>query len=279
MSLFDQLFDSLLAGLCNPYAEYPFLREVLGYKRPWVYYLAMVLDPILRFNWIFYAIYAHDLQQIAVLSFFVGFSEVCRRGIWTLFRVENEHCTNVGRFRASRDVPLPYDLPSPSQTPSPTDEMDVHHEQPPANIPRRNTFTGSNLSALSTNIEAQQTSPSLRRRATLVPSNTPIMRGIARVGTAINKAHAQDFERKRKPIEAVHSAQGPDKSSDHQGIDLTLGESSDEEEDEEVGEEIGHEDVSTHASHGDEEARLEEQAREDMRDVEDVLRRRKSAVD
>src|SRR5256885_9068864 len=34
----------------------------------------------------------------------------------TLFRsVENEHCSNVARFKASRDVPLPYKLPSESE--------------------------------------------------------------------------------------------------------------------------------------------------------------------
>ncbi|KAL8746411.1 MAG: hypothetical protein Q9184_007751, partial [Pyrenodesmia sp. 2 TL-2023] len=81
-------------SLGNPYAEHPFLREVLGYKRPWAYYIAMVLDPILRFNWIFYAIFSGSLQHSALLSFMVSLSEVLRRAMWTLFRVENEHCTN-----------------------------------------------------------------------------------------------------------------------------------------------------------------------------------------
>jgi hypothetical protein len=30
--------------------------------------------------------------------------------MWTLFRAENEHWKNVRRFRASRDVPLSYDI-------------------------------------------------------------------------------------------------------------------------------------------------------------------------
>jgi len=70
-----------------------FLRSTLGYKRKWMYYAAIVIDPILRFNWIFYAIFPIELQHSAVLSFLIAFSEVCRRGMWTLFRVENEHCT------------------------------------------------------------------------------------------------------------------------------------------------------------------------------------------
>jgi hypothetical protein len=30
--------------------------------------------------------------------------------MWAIFRVENEHCANVQRFRASRDAPLPYPI-------------------------------------------------------------------------------------------------------------------------------------------------------------------------
>ena len=48
----------------------------------------MIIDPLLRFNWIFYAIYSHDLQHSAILSFFIGLSEVLRRGMWALLRVE-----------------------------------------------------------------------------------------------------------------------------------------------------------------------------------------------
>lgn len=101
-------------SLLDPRAPHAYLRTNLAYKWAWAYYAAMVIDPILRFNWIFYAIFAHDVQHSAVLSFFVALSEVTRRGIWVIFRVENEHCTNVARYRASRDVPLPYKLPTES---------------------------------------------------------------------------------------------------------------------------------------------------------------------
>ncbi|SLM33528.1 SPX, N-terminal [Lasallia pustulata] len=199
-------------SLCNPYARNPFLRDVLGYKRPWVYYAAMLLDPILRFNWIFYAIYSNDLQHSAALSFFVSLSEVCRRAIWTLFRVENEHCTNVGRFRASRDVPLPYDLP-PSRSDSPgveDDEISPRSEEPLR--PRDDAYTrrssGADLETATAYAEATPGSGTLRRRVT--PSgavaggqpSTPIQRGIARVGTMMAQAHAQDFERKRSVVYA-----------------------------------------------------------------------------
>lgn len=70
----------------------------------------MLVDPILRFAWIFYAIFTHDTQHSTIVSFMVAFAEVSRRGMWTIFRVENEHCSNVAHYKASRDVPLPYKL-------------------------------------------------------------------------------------------------------------------------------------------------------------------------
>ena len=186
-------------SLGNPYSKHPYLRDVLGFKRPWVYYTSMVLDPLLRFNWIFYAIFRKGLQHSALLSFLIGFSEVCRRGIWTLFRVENEHCTNVGRFRASRDVPLPYDLPSPTQERL-QDVPEEAHERP-SSAPTRRSYQDTQFAASGAdleNVSSQPGSGSLRRRQTM-DCGTPIQRGIARVGTIMNEAHVQDFERKRRP--------------------------------------------------------------------------------
>ncbi len=191
-------------SLLNPYAENPFLRDVLGFKRPSLYYLSMVLDPILRFNWIFYAIFSSELQHSAVLSFFIGLSEVCRRGMWTLFRVENEHCTNVGRFRASRDVPLPYEIPSPPSSSGNEESSRPQTENTPPSSPHYQRRTPAQppppspaYTASGVDVE-NGPSPSLRRRPT-VTASTPIQRGIARVATIMTQAHAQDFERKRRP--------------------------------------------------------------------------------
>lgn len=228
-------------GLCNPYATHPFLREVLGYKRAWVYYLAMILDPILRFNWIFYAIFAHDLQHSAVLSFFVGFSEVCRRGIWTLFRVENEHCTNVGRFRASRDVPLPYEIPA-SRTSSLDEDLRVDDPLPGEPSPQKHRRQSSQPDPVSVpsdaaveNALSDPSTGSLRRRGHAQSAATPVQRGIARVGTIMTQAHAQDFERKRKP--------GLEQRESRFEVPQTGGASSDEEEDDEEEDEEEREDT------------------------------------
>lgn len=43
----------------NPWHKTPFLRSELAFRNyTWLYYIAIVLDPILRFNWIFYVIFA-----------------------------------------------------------------------------------------------------------------------------------------------------------------------------------------------------------------------------
>ena len=251
-SIYCSIWDLAMDwSLGNPYAEHPFLRDVLGYKRPWVYYLSMIQDVILRFNWIFYVIFSSELQHSALLSFFVSFSEICRRGIWTLFRVENEHCANVGRFRASRDVPLPYELPLPATS----GLSDVPEDGPPLD-PRpphepRRSHTGTPITATGADIEnalAQPSAGSLRRRQT-AETLTPVQRGIARVGTIINQAHVQDFERKRRPaVKDLGSSEYDKDAQDDEG-------SSDE-----SGEESGRENE------------------EDLMAAEDVLRRHRSAT-
>ncbi|KAL8933055.1 MAG: hypothetical protein Q9216_006543 [Gyalolechia sp. 2 TL-2023] len=257
-SIWDVAMDWSLG---NPYAEHPFLREVLGYKNPWAYYSAMVLDPILRFNWIFYVIFTNEVQHSALLSFMVSFSEILRRGMWTLFRVENEHCTNVGRFRASRDVPLPYDIPSP--TPSIVEESRDHfiahqdgagsgHLQPTASHMASGAQVAPDLT--------QPASGSLRRRqGTPAMAASPVQRGIARVGTIMTQAHAQDFERKRRPggtpleRQSTYEGRHQGKTQEPEGVDS---------ESEDDGEESGRDESN-------EEVRM---------NVEDILERRRSAI-
>lgn len=179
-------------SLCQPGAQKRFLRNVRAYKPTWPYYLAMTIDPILRFNWVFYIIYTHDLQHSSIASFLIAFSEVSRRGMWTLFRVENEHCANVAHFKASRDIPLPYPL-------SPFMESD--------------TFAGQHTGSGSPEAQATttQASPALSRyrsRTTAAeegesvagPSSGLRRRAPTRTLTSMfAEAHTQDFEKKRRP--------------------------------------------------------------------------------
>ncbi|KAI9828327.1 MAG: hypothetical protein M1832_002755 [Thelocarpon impressellum] len=216
-------------SLGNPYAHHPLLRDVLGYRRAWVYYGAMVIDPLLRFNWLFYVAFAGELQHSAALSFAVALSEVLRRGVWALFRVENEHCTNVGRFRASRDVPLPYSLET---TPPSTATLTSAAEQPSA--------TPSSAPAPATRVPTQQSSAgsasTLRRRGPRArPSHedSPVFRGIARVGTIMAEAHAQDFERRRPSQRLADPDASCTKDAEHTSDD------DDDDDDTEGDEEVG----------------------------------------
>lgn len=263
-SIYCSIWDVAMDwSLGNPYAEHPFLREVLGYKNPSAYYSAMVLDPILRFNWIFYVIFTNELQHSALLSFMVSFTEILRRGIWTLFRVENEHCTNVGRFRASRDVPLPYEIPSP--TPSVVEESRDRFSAHQDGAASGQLHLTSSQMASGAQVAPDLTQPasgSLRRRqGTPSMAASPVQRGIARVGTIMTQAHAQDFERKRRPggtpleRQATYEGRHQGKSEEPEGVDS-------ESEDDDDGEENGQDESG-------EEARV---------NVEDILERRRSAT-
>lgn len=58
----------------------------------------MIVDPLIRFNFILYVIFVFQAQHSSVMSFIIALSEVCRRGFWSLFRLENEHCTKFVSF-------------------------------------------------------------------------------------------------------------------------------------------------------------------------------------
>jgi hypothetical protein len=193
-SVWDLIMDWSLG---NPYAKNPMLREVLGFRRVWIYYAAMVFDVIVRFNWIFYVIFIRNIQQSALLSFMVSVSEVCRRGVWSIFRVENEHCTNVLLFRASRDVPLPYEIPSPA-TPldgAPEDVQLQEQQQQEASTPFMSPGDIEHGTPPASSLRARQRRPSV---------NT------SRVGTIVASAHAQDFERRRLPTYLSSASVGRD---------------------------------------------------------------------
>lgn len=202
-SVWDLIMDWSLG---NAYARNPLLREMLAFRRVWVYYVAMVVDVIIRFNWIFYAIFARDIQHSAVLSFVVSLSEVFRRGVWTIFRVENEHCTNVLLFRASRDTPLPYEIPAtPALDGAQNDDVQLQEQ-------RTTPFMSPG------DVEFGTPSISNQRARNRRPSAS-----VARVGNKFAGAHAQDFERKRLPTYLSSTAIG-------HGISNSAEDSSDDEE-------------------------------------------------
>lgn len=230
VSVWDLAMDWSLG---NAYAKHPLLREVLAFRQVWVYYVAMILDVVVRFNWIFYAIFAHDLQHSAVLSFVISLSEVCRRGMWMVFRVENEHCTNVVLFRASRDTPLPYELPAPEeqqttgeeQRPEPELQPHDHQQQQQQQQDETALHQVSTDSPVTGDMEQGGQAPqpptpagaSVRsRRASRAAAAAA---GISRVGSIVAAAHAQDFERRKRPEIAPGAVQENDQTPDDSSED------------------------------------------------------------
>jgi hypothetical protein len=84
------------------------LRDVLIYKHKKIYYVAIVFDIIMRFQWIVYVFTPYYISHHPLTAFFVAIVEILRRFIWMFFRMENEHASNVNLFRVSRACALPF---------------------------------------------------------------------------------------------------------------------------------------------------------------------------
>ncbi|KAK5993600.1 Protein SYG1-like protein [Cladobotryum mycophilum] len=203
-ALWDLFMDF---SLVQPQSRHFYLRDITAFKRRWVYYIIMIVDPILRFSWIFYAIFTHDAQHSTIVSFMVGLMEVARRGMWALLRVENEHCANVSQYKASRDVPLPYRIEPMMDRVS----SELTHEIPIEEEVGQKPQTLSHAATYSTATGVASTIGTIRRRAGTVNSKVGGSRGFSQV---LAEAHKQDFERKRRPDEEVDDEIGPDDHTD-----------------------------------------------------------------
>ncbi|KAK8135770.1 SYG1 [Apiospora sp. TS-2023a] len=218
-SIWDLLMDF---SLLQPDARHNLLRDIVGLKRRWPYYFIMVVDPILRFAWIFYAIFTHDTQHSTAVSFLLGFAEVTRRGMWALLRVENEHCGNVAQYKASRDVPLPYHLGHEPLIERPSSDESGSERQTRENTPlpaqeQASSAAPHEITAVAT---AETTASAARtpdeaglrrrRRSEVRPGGESIRRIMA-------EAHRQDFEKKRRPATGASgtgAAQAVDEADD-----------------------------------------------------------------
>ena len=125
----------------------------------------------------------------------------------------------------------------------------------------RRTATGTDLESALVDSNSPAT---MRRRKPLppTPEATPMQRGIARVGTIIAAAHAQDFEKKRRP--GVGDGDGRDEGRG--GVESDDDDEEEEDEEEVAGDEVEEEDEDERAN------------RRDMGGVGEILERRRSAV-
>ncbi|CAN0896517.1 Phosphate transporter PHO1 homolog 3 [Linum grandiflorum] len=96
-------------GLLQPRSQNWFLRDKLILPFKSVYYVAIVVNVLLRFAWLQTVLnYNFTFLHRQTLITIVASLEIIRRGIWNFFRLENEHLNNVGKFRAFQSVPLPF---------------------------------------------------------------------------------------------------------------------------------------------------------------------------
>ncbi|KAL9410936.1 hypothetical protein AB3S75_044669 [Citrus x aurantiifolia] len=96
-------------GFLNPNSRNPWLRDDLILRNKSIYYISIALNVVLRIAWVETVMRFHvTTVQWRMLDFFVASLEVIRRGHWNFYRLENEHLSNVGKFRAVKAVPLPF---------------------------------------------------------------------------------------------------------------------------------------------------------------------------
>lgn len=190
-SIWDIVFDW---SLLQPSKHNLFLRDdlYLAGKKNWkdgtydgkrklVYYVAMVWNVTVRFQWIVWAIAPSTIQQSAVTSFVIAFVEVLRRFIWIIFRVENEHVANVHLFKVSSDAPLPYPV---MINPDIDIELDDH-------VSSDNHSTKSALSSHIDHLDRNVSEPSLAYHP-IIRRKVSMFGGFSKT---IPWAHATDFQR------------------------------------------------------------------------------------
>ncbi|KAL3631188.1 Phosphate transporter PHO1 3 [Castilleja foliolosa] len=96
-------------GLFQRHSKNRLLRDKLLIPHKSVYFVAMVLNVLLRLAWmqtvIGITVFSLHRQTMTTL---MASLEIIRRGLWNFFRLENEHLNNVGKYRAFKSVPLPF---------------------------------------------------------------------------------------------------------------------------------------------------------------------------
>jgi hypothetical protein len=184
-----------------------FLRKNLTFPR-WTYYSAVVANTLLRFQWVFYALFAQYIQQSAMTSFFVSVAEITRRFIWMLLRMENEHIANITSYRASREVRLPYETTI-------RDEASVISRTPSyahfRTADDQEATVGLGVSESAQASASGYQSSSVKRRKSILSSGV-----FQNVSKAIVNAHKKDFQR-RKPDS--HEGELATNSSDDENSD------------------------------------------------------------
>ncbi|KAE8727897.1 Phosphate transporter PHO1-like protein 3 [Hibiscus syriacus] len=96
-------------GLLKRHSKNRWLRDKLLIPNKSIYFGAMILDVLLRFAWLqtVFNFNLFDLHRQTLVTI-VSSLEIIRSGMWNFLLVENEHLNNVGKYRAFKSVPLPF---------------------------------------------------------------------------------------------------------------------------------------------------------------------------
>ncbi|KAF5117105.1 hypothetical protein DV113_003917 [Geotrichum candidum] len=145
----------------------------------------------------------------AKVSFFVALSEVFRRFIWAFFRVENEHCSNVQRFRASRDVSLPYQIVTRRVGTSVTTPELFRSSRIPTNdeeaqIPGIEVVSSENETTTAISGADAGKPP----KSTFSAIAAPVIQAL---NFAIRNAHTREFQRHKDSVASIESSSSSNK--------------------------------------------------------------------
>ncbi|KAF6171810.1 hypothetical protein GIB67_007331 [Kingdonia uniflora] len=97
-------------GLFEKKSKNRWLRNKLLIPYKSTYYGAVVVNVVLRFAWLQSVLGVRELPHVHrnALTAIVASLEILRRGIWNFFRLECLHLKNVGKYRAFKAVPHPF---------------------------------------------------------------------------------------------------------------------------------------------------------------------------
>ncbi|KAL3679555.1 hypothetical protein R1sor_022511 [Riccia sorocarpa] len=101
-------------GLLRKNSSNKWLRDQLIMpKRKAIYFVSMILNVLFRMAWLQSVTrFRFGSLDTQVADFIFASLEVIRRGHWNFYRLENEHLNNVGKYRATKTVPLPFEDPT-----------------------------------------------------------------------------------------------------------------------------------------------------------------------
>lgn len=236
-SVYTAIWDIVMDwSLLQSDSKHFLLRDHLFYKKPIYYYLAMIADVVLRFQWIVFAFFGRPINESPATAFLVALAELFRRFIWLTFRMENEHATNVFLFRASKDTPLPYAVSKKiekavkklvqlryySKYPEEAiqDEelspevLETTIETPPGTA----TVSGASARAYSSGIREardEEASVAVSRRTMVSSQMTPQKKStLSKISTKLNRAHIKDFQRRKTTAEIEEDSDDDDDDED-----------------------------------------------------------------